>query len=387
MTLELRAREDCAYDAVSLGEVMLRLDPGEGRIRTAREFRVWEGGGEYNVARGLARCFGLRTAVVTALVDNEVGHLVEGLVLAGGVDASWITWVADDGIGRDVRNGLNFTERGFGVRGAKGVSDRGRSAASQLRPEDTDWEHLFGTLGVRWFHTGGIFAGLSAGTADVVIAAMEAARRHGTVVSYDLNYRPSLWDSVGRARPGPRGERPDRRARGRPHRQRGGLHRRPGVRRRGRVAGPDRAPPGGLRLDARRRRPQTCRSCGWRRSRSGACARATRNDWGALAWSAEDGLVQATQRDDLEILDRVGGGDSFASGLVYALLTGRDLADRGRVRRGTRRPGHDHPRRHLDGDASPRSRRWCAAPGPASRDETPSPSLPKENRDALPQAR
>ena len=197
MTLEIRAREDCAYDAVSLGEVMLRLDPGEGRIRTAREFRVWEGGGEYNVARGLARCFGLRTAVVTSLVDNEVGHLVEGLVLAGGVDTSWITWVADDGIGRDVRNGLNFTERGFGVRGAKGVSDRGRSAASQLRPGDTDWEHLFGTLGVRWFHTGGIFAGLSAGTADVVIAAMEAARRHGTVVSYDLNYRPSLWDSVG----------------------------------------------------------------------------------------------------------------------------------------------------------------------------------------------
>ena len=197
MTLELRAAEECAYDAVSLGEVMLRLDPGEGRIRTAREFKVWEGGGEYNVARGLSRCFGLRTAVVTSLVDNEVGHLVEGLVLAGGVDPRFITWIPDDGIGRDARNGLNFTERGFGVRGAKGVSDRGRSAASQMRPGDTDWEHLFGTLGVRWFHTGGIYAGLSSGTADVVIAAMEAARRHGTVVSYDLNYRPSLWGSVG----------------------------------------------------------------------------------------------------------------------------------------------------------------------------------------------
>ena len=191
MTLEIRAREECDYDAVSLGEVMLRLDPGEGRIRTAQEFRVWEGGGEYNVARGLARCFGLRTAVVTALVDNEVGRLVEGLVLAGGVDTSWITWVTYDGIGRDVRNGLNFTERGFGVRGAKGVSERGQSAASQLRPGDFDWEHLFGKPGVRWFHTGGIFAGLSDGTADVVIAAMEAARRHGTVVSYDLNYRPA----------------------------------------------------------------------------------------------------------------------------------------------------------------------------------------------------
>ena len=241
---------------------MLRLDPGEGRIRTAREFRVWEGGGEYNVARGLARCFGLRTAVVTALVDNEVGRLVEGLVLAGGVDPSWITWVADDGIGRDVRNGLNFTERGFGVRGAKGVSDRGRSAASQLRPGDTDWEHLFGTLGVRWFHTGGIFAGLSAGTADVVIAAMEAARRHGTVVSYDLNYRPSLWASVGGAARGPRGQRQDRRARGRPHRQRGGLHRRARVRRGGRVAGPDRASSRGVRRDARGRRPRPAAAAG-----------------------------------------------------------------------------------------------------------------------------
>ena len=249
---------------------MLRLDPGEGRIRTAREFRVWEGGGEYNVARGLARCFGLRTAVVTSLVDNEVGHLVEGLVLAGGVDTSWITWVADDGIGRDVRNGLNFTERGFGVRGAKGVSDRGRSAASQLRPGDTDWEHLFGTLGVRWFHTGGIFAGLSAGTADVVIAAMEAARRHGTVVSYDLNYRPSLWELGRRAGPGPRGERQDRRAGGRPHRQRGGLHRRARVRRRGRVGGPDRAASRGLRLDARGRRPRPAAAAG----RGGHAARA-----------------------------------------------------------------------------------------------------------------
>ena len=324
MILDLRAPEQCTYDAVSLGEVMLRLDPGEGRIRTAREFRVWEGGGEYNVARGLARCFGLRTAIVTALVDNEVGHLVEGLVLAGGVDASRITWVVGDAAGRDVRNGLNFTERGFGVRGAKGVSDRGHSAASQMRPEDTDWEHLFGTLGVRWFHTGGIFAGLSAGTADVVVAAMEAARRHGTVVSYDLNYRPSLWDSVGRPCPGPGGQHQDRRARRRPGRQRGGLHRRA-----------RHAVEGGSE-DLTELRPEAYASMLAAVARSLPQLRvaavtlrsvrtATRNDWGALAWSAEDGLVQATQRDDLEILDRVGGGDSFASGLAYGLLTGRDL--------------------------------------------------------------
>ncbi len=199
MTFSLRPAEECRFDAVALGEVMLRLDPGEGRIRTARDFRVWEGGGEYNVARGLAKCFGLRTAVVTALVDNEVGHLLEELILAGGVDTRYIHWVTGDAIGRTVRNGLNFTERGFGVRGAKGVSDRGNTAISQLRPEDVDWDHLFGTVGVRWLHTGGIFAGLSATTPDVLIAALESARRHGTAISYDLNYRPSLWADVGGA--------------------------------------------------------------------------------------------------------------------------------------------------------------------------------------------
>ena len=195
--LALRGREECRYDLVSLGEVMLRLDPGEGRIRTARTFRAWEGGGEYNVARGLRRCFGQRTAIVTALANNEVGRLLEDLMLQGGVDTSLITWVPYDGIGRTVRNGLNFTERGFGVRGAVGVSDRGNTAASQLRPEDIDWEHLFGTLGVRWLHTGGIYAALSETTPDVIEAAMAAARRHGTIISYDLNYRPSLWKAVG----------------------------------------------------------------------------------------------------------------------------------------------------------------------------------------------
>src|SRR4051795_7748859 len=176
---------------------MLRLGAGEGRIRTARSFAVWEGGGEYNVARGLRRCFGLRTAVATALADNDIGRLVEDLMLQGGVDTSEVRWVPYDGIGRTVRNGINFTERGFGVRGAVGVSDRGGTAVSQLRAGDIDWDQLFGDVGVRWLHTGGIFAGLSETTPDVVIEAMDAARRHGTVVSYDLNYRPSLWSAVG----------------------------------------------------------------------------------------------------------------------------------------------------------------------------------------------
>ena len=122
--VEVRPAQECRFDEVSLGEIMLRLDPGDNRIRTTREFRVWEGGGEYNVARGLRRCFGLRTAVVTALADNDVGRLIEDLMLQGGVDLSFLRWVPYDGIGRRVRNGLNFTERGFGMRGAVGVSDR-----------------------------------------------------------------------------------------------------------------------------------------------------------------------------------------------------------------------------------------------------------------------
>src|SRR5712692_3092452 len=192
-----RPREGCRWDLVSLGEVMLRLDPGDGRIHTTRAFQVWEGGGEYNVARGLKRCFGLDTAIVTALVDNPVGRLVQDLIHQGGVDASHLRWVKDDGVGRSARNGLNFTERGFGVRAAVGCSDRGHTAVSQLRPGEIDWEEIFGREGARWFHTGGIFAALSETTPLVAREAMETAKRHGTVVSYDLNYRESLWKGIG----------------------------------------------------------------------------------------------------------------------------------------------------------------------------------------------
>ena len=190
MSLPLRDKSTCHYDQISLGEVMLRLDPGEGRVRTARQFAAWEGGGEYNTSRGLRKCFGLRTAVCTALVDNEVGHLIEDFIMQGGVETSLIKWREDDGIGRSVRNGLNFTERGFGVRGAVGVPDRGHTAASQLKRGDFDWDHIFGKLGVRWLHTGGIFAALSESAADLTIEAVQAAKKHGTIVSYDLNYRP-----------------------------------------------------------------------------------------------------------------------------------------------------------------------------------------------------
>src|SRR5215813_596887 len=195
--LKIRPPDSCKYDLIALGEIMLRLDPGEGRIRTAREFKVWEGGGEYNVARGLRRCFGLKTAVCTAFADKEVGRLLEDFILQGGVDTEFVKWVPYDGVGRTVRNGLNFTERGFGVRGAVGIPDRGNTAASQLKPGDFDWDHIFGKLGVRWLHTGGIFAALSDSTPKVVIEAVQAAKKYGTIVSYDLNYRASMWKNIG----------------------------------------------------------------------------------------------------------------------------------------------------------------------------------------------
>jgi len=197
MNLELKPRENCRFDAVSLGEIMLRFDPGEGRVRTARSFRVSEGGGEYNVVRGLHKCFGLKTAVITAFADNEVGKLLIDFIEQGGVATDFIRMVKTDGIGRTCRNGLNFTERGFGVRGAIGCSDRANTAISQMRPEDFDFDYIFGELGVRWLHTGGIYAALSGRSGETAIAACKAAHRYGTIVSYDLNYRPSMWSAIG----------------------------------------------------------------------------------------------------------------------------------------------------------------------------------------------
>lgn len=324
MTLELRPAGECRFDAICLGEVMLRLDPGDGRIRTARQFAVWEGGGEYNVIRGLRKVFGLRTAVVTALVDNEVGRLVEDCMLAGGVDVSQVRWVESDGVGRSVRNGLNFTERGFGVRGAVGVSDRGHTAIAQVKPGDIDWPEIFGRQGARWFHTGGIYAGLSEASAEVVVEAVEAAHRYGTVVSYDLNYRPSLWRSIGGQAQAQAVNRV--------------LARSIDV-----MIGNEEDFSTGLGFDIAGTDPNLTRlpveAFAAMIDRVAAeypnfsviattlrgVKSATVNDWSAIAWSPESGLVEATPRPGLEIFDRVGGGDSFASGLVFGLLTGQTL--------------------------------------------------------------
>jgi len=314
--------EGCRWDSLSLGEVMLRLDPGEGRIHTARHFTAWEGGGEYNVARGLRRCFGLRTAIATALADNPVGRLVEDFILQGGVDTSLIRWVSYDGVGRAVRNGLNFTERGFGLRAAAGCSDRGHTAISQTKPGDFDWEAIFGVNGSRWFHTGGILAALSESTRLVAAEAMDAARKHGTPVSYDLNYRDSLWKGIG----------------GKVKAQ---EINRELVRKVDLLLGNEEdfsamlgIAPEGVSEDFGELPVRSYETM----LREVAAAypnlklvattlrtahTASRNAWGAMALY-QDEVVLVPQRD-IEILDRVGGGDSFASGLIYGLLAGKPI--------------------------------------------------------------
>ena len=322
MALDIKPASDCAFDLVSLGEVMIRLDPGEGRIRTAREFRVWEGGGEYNVARGLRRCFGMRTALVSAFADNDVGRLLEDLILQGGVDASFVKWVPFDGVGQSARNGLNFTERGFGLRGAVGISDRGHTAASQMKPGDVDWDRLFGEYGVRWLHTGGIFAALSPTTSLLAEEALAAAKRHGVVTSYDLNYRPSLWKAIGGQA---KAQEVNRRIAKNVDVMLGNEE--------------DFTACLGLHVEGNDTNLSKLDIASYRRMIEHAVATfpnfkavattlrvvhsATRNDWGALCWHAGQ-FHEAPMRTNVEILDRVGGGDSFASGLIYGFLAKAD---------------------------------------------------------------
>jgi 2-dehydro-3-deoxygluconokinase len=321
MALTIKAKKECRWDLVSLGEVMLRLDPGERRIWTTRSFDVYEGGGEYNVARGLKKCFGLDTAVVTAFVDNAVGRLLQDLIFQGGVDQSLVKWVLFDGVGRSVRNGLNFTERGFGVRAALGCSDRGHSAASQLKPGDIDWDNIFGKQGARWFHTGGIFCALSESSREVAREAMQAAKRHGTIVSYDLNYRDSLWKSLGgkaRAQEVNRGLAPlvdvmlgnEEDFSAALGYQVSGLDEH--------HSDLDVSAFCSMIQTVVRDFPFSAVATTLRQAKT-----ATRNDWGAICY-CDGKFFEAPRREDVEILDRVGGGDSFASGLIYGFLSGKD---------------------------------------------------------------
>lgn len=325
MTLEVPDGERNRWDCVALGEVMLRLDPGETRVSRSRSFQVWEGGGEYNVARGLRRCFQMETTIVTSLVDNAVGRLLEDMMLQGGVDLSHLIWRPFDGVGRECRNGLNFTERGFGLRAPAGCSDRAHSAAAAMRPGEVDWDRIFGVEGARWFHTGGIFAALSPTSAEVAREAMASARSHGVPVSYDLNFRPSLWRASGGADQAQRvnrqlveltdvllGNEED-------FIEALGFS----------VAGVDDdlssldpTAYGDMAEQVMGSFPNLSLVASTLRQATTASV----NDWGAVLWDGSH-LHTARQRPGLEILDRVGGGDSFASGLIYALLDGRDEAE------------------------------------------------------------
>jgi len=318
MALPIKSRGACEFDLVALGEIMLRLDPGEGRIRTAREFKVWEGGGEYNVARGLRRCFGLRSAVCTAFADNDIGRLLEDFILQGGVDTRFIKWVPYDVVGRIVRNGLNFTERGFGMRGAVGIPDRGHTAASLLKPGAFDWDTIFGKLGARWFHTGGIFTALGEHTPALALEAVQKAKQHGTIVSYDLNYRPSLWKSIGGSK---RAQEVNRELAkhidvmlGNEEDFTACL----GFQVRGVDANISKIEVNSFKAmleEVIRAFPNLKAVATTLR----AVKSATRNDWGAICW-ADGKFYEAPMQTDMEILDRVGGGDSFASGLLYGFL-------------------------------------------------------------------
>ena len=321
--LNLKPEKDCKYDEVSMGEVMLRLDPGEGRIRTARRFQAWEGGGEYNVARGLRKCFLLHTGIITAFAENEVGRLMEDLILQGGVDASLIKWMKTDGIGRTCRNGINFTERGFGIRGALGCSDRANTAISKAAPEDFDFDYIFGELGVRWLHTGGIYAALSEQSCRTVTKAIKTAKKYGTVVSYDLNYRPSMWNAIG------------------------GIEK---AREVNREIAPyidvmigneeDFTACLGFEIEGNDKSLKELNIDGYKKMIEKAVKvypnfkavattlrtvkTATVNDWTALCYGNGGEIYLAKKYDGLEIMDRVGGGDSFASGLIYGLMTTGD---------------------------------------------------------------
>jgi 2-dehydro-3-deoxygluconokinase len=311
------------WDCLSLGEVMLRLDPGEGRIHTARQFQVWEGGGEYNVARGLRRCFGLRTAIATALADNPVGRLVEDFILQGGVDTSLIRWVPYDGVGRTVRNGLNFTERGFGVRAAVGCNDRGHTAISQVKKSDFDWASIFGAAnGARWLHTGGIFAALSASTAEVAVEAMDAARKHGTPISYDLNFRDSLWKSIGGKAKAQEVNREIVRKVDLLLGNEEDFSAMLGVSIKGVSEDFDELPIAGYE-EMLRELAAAYPNLKLIASTLRTAQTASRNAWGAIALY-EDRIVHVPQRE-IDIFDRVGGGDSFASGLIYGLLADKGV--------------------------------------------------------------
>ena len=234
----------------------------------------------------------MNTAVITAFADNEVSMLMEDFICQGGVDTSLIKWMKTDGIGRICRNGLNFTERGFGIRGAVGCSDRANTAISKATPDDFDFEYIFGTLGVRWLHTGGIYAALSEQSCETVLAAIKTAKKYGTIVSYDLNYRPSMWSAIG-----------------------------------GQAKAQEVNKEIAKYVDVMIGNEEDFTAClGFEIEGNDANLKTLNLDGykkminEAICW-ADGEIYKAKDYNGLEIMDRVGGGDSFASGLIYGLMT------------------------------------------------------------------
>jgi len=329
--LKLKSAEECRYDEVSLGEVMLRIDPGDVPTARARTGRLWHGGGETNMAEGLAYCFGLRTAVVTALVDDGIGRNIENQMREAGVDTTHIIWFNTDGKGPfstdkkgTICNGINFTWSGKGVLPSLTEYYRAHTAIRELKPGDFDWDGLF-ARGVRWFHTGGIYTLISPTSGAVAIEAMEAAGRAGTVRSFDLNYRSKVEPDKDRAREQNRkivaltdflvGNQSDfDDALGEPCRK----------------VGKDEPFEVWLAAYSELLRSVAAKFPNLKiiGTQLRAALSADRINWGAVLYdTAEDELHLAVARENVEIADRTGGGDSFASGVAAALLKGKPLDD------------------------------------------------------------
>lgn len=326
----LKAAAEARYDAVALGEVMLRLDPGDVPMARARSVRLWHGGGETNVAEGLAACFGLRTAVVTALVDDGVGRNIECQLREAGVDVAHILWFKTDGRGRfstdqkgGLHNGINFTWAGKGVLPSVTEYYRAHTPIRQLASGDVDWEAIF-SAGVRWFHTGGIYNLLSPSSSALALEAMQAAGRHGTFRSYDLNYRAKVEPNKERAREVNRrivphvdflvGNQSD---------FEDSL---------GYVT--DKVPADApvdqwlaVYANLLRRVAREHPNLKLIGTQLRAAVSADRIHWGAVLYDVRaDQMHRAPVRENIEIADRTGGGDSFVSGVAGALLEGRDVA-------------------------------------------------------------
>ena len=318
MELNITSAEKTKWDSVSLGDVMLRLDPGEGRVRTAREFKVWEGGGEYNVSRALKNVFGQRTSHILGFVENDLGYLLLDLIKQGGVDVSHSVWKPYDGIGHTARIGLNFTERGFGVRGALGAVDRAHAASGQIDPKEIDWQKIFETEKTRWFHTGGIYIALTQTSPKVMLEAFSHARKSGAVISYDMNFRASLWKFSGN---NDAAVDRNKEAISKVDVLFGGVD--------------DFQLSLGIKLKGMKENLPSMDSSNFEAAVPQVLElfpnlkviattlrtpkSATKNDWSGVAYY-KGKFYKGTEFRDLEILDRVGGGDGFAAGMIYSML-------------------------------------------------------------------